>query len=169
MSATIQKDIVETFKNLNGILSSFSEEEINSVPFKGSWTPGQVVQHIILGNSGYPELFAGKTQKTIRKHDEHVKELEAIFLNFNTKMDAPDFLRPEIKNYDKNSLTLSLHQIESDLLSASKNNDLTLTCLDFNVPGFENFTIHEWINFALIHSQRHTNQLQKIHHYITTL
>lgn len=169
MKTALQRDIVETFKKLNETLSSFSDEEINTVPFKGSWTPGQVVQHIILGNSGYPELFAGNTKPTIRKYDEHVKELEGIFLNFNTKMDAPDFLKPEAKNYNKNALTLSLLKIESDLLNASENHDLTVTCLDFQVPGFENFTIYEWINFALVHSQRHTHQLQKISNYITTL
>ncbi|CAA9196784.1 hypothetical protein FLA105534_01309 [Flavobacterium bizetiae] len=169
MKTALQRDIVETFKKLNETLSSFSDEEINTVPFKGSWTPGQVVQHIILGNSGYPELFAGNTKPTIRKYDEHVQELEGIFLNFNTKMDAPDFLKPEAKNYNKNALTLSLLKIESDLLNAAENNDLTLTCMDFQVPGFENFTIYEWINFALVHSQRHTHQLQKISNYITTL
>lgn len=169
MKTALQRDIVETFKKLNETLSSFSDEEINTVPFKGSWTPGQVVQHIILGNSGYPELFAVNTKPTIRKYDEHVKELEGIFLNFNTKMDAPDFLKPEAKNYNKIALTLSLLKIESDLLNASENYDLTLTCLDFQVPGFENFTIYEWINFALVHSQRHTHQLQKISNYITTL
>lgn len=169
MKTALQRDIVETFKKLNETLSSFSDEEINTVPFKGSWTPGQVVQHIILGNSGYPELFAGNTKPTIRKYDEHVKELEGIFLNFNTKMDAPDFLKPEAKNYNKNALTLSLLKIESDLLNAAENYDLTVTCLDFQVPGFENFTIYEWINFALVHSQRHTHQLQKISNYITTL
>lgn len=169
MKTALQRDTVETFKKLNETLSSFSDEEINTVPFKGSWTPGQVVQHIILGNSGYPELFAGNTKPTIRKYDEHVKELEGIFLNFNTKMDAPDFLKPEAKNYNKNALTLSLLKIESDLLNAAENYDLTVTCLDFQVPGFENFTIYEWINFALVHSQRHTHQLQKISNYITTL
>lgn len=169
MKTALQRDIVETFKKLNETLSSFSDEEINTVPFKGSWTPGQVVQHIILGNSGYPELFAVNTKPTIRKYDEHVKELEGIFLNFNTKMDAPDFLKPEAKNYNKIALNLSLLKIESDLLNAAENNDLTVTCLDFQVPGFENFTIYEWINFALVHSQRHTHQLQKISNYITTL
>lgn len=167
MKTELQKNIVETFKDLNAILSSFSDEELNTIPFKGSWTPGQVVQHIIMGNSGYPELFAGKTQKTIRKYDENVKELEAIFLNFKTKMDAPDFLQPEIKKYNKNQLTLSLLTIESDLLNASDNYDLTVTCLDFNVPGFEDFTIYEWINFALVHSQRHTHQLNAIFKMLT--
>lgn len=169
MKTALQTNILETFKNLNKVLAGFSQEEFNTVPFTGSWTAAQVTQHILLGSSGYPELFAGKTQKTIRKYDEHVKELEAIFLNFNTKMDTPDFLKPAFKNYDKNSLTLALSSLESDLIQAAETCDLTLTCLDFEVPGFEKFTIYEWINFALVHTQRHTNQLNTILHYLTQL
>ena len=169
MKTIVQKDIVETFKKLNGILSEFSESELNTVPYKGSWTAAQTTQHIILVCSGYPELFAGKTEKTARKPDEKIKEIENIFLDFNTKMDAPDFVKPEIKDYSKNSLTLTLLNIESDLLNASETCDLTLTCLDFEVPGFGKFTILEWIYFGLIHAQRHTKQLHDIFNYATKL
>jgi uncharacterized damage-inducible protein DinB len=169
MKTALQKNIQETFKNLYEVIAGFSQEEFNTVPFKGSWTPGQIIQHILLGNSGYPELFAGKTQKTIRKYQEHITELDGIFLNFNIVMDAPDFLKPELKNYDKNSLILALRTIESDLLQATESYDLTLTCLDFEVPGFEKFTIYEWIHFALVHTQRHTKQLQAILRNLTKL
>ncbi|MDQ6471759.1 DinB family protein [Flavobacterium sp. LHD-80] len=162
MKAEVQKNIVETFKKLNEILSSFSEEELNQIPYQGSWTAGQTAQHIILACSGFPELFAGKTQKTIRKYDDNVLQLDALFLDFTTKMNAPDFLIPEKKEYSKNSLTLSLIKIESELIESAEKYDLTLTCLDFNVPSFENFTIFEWIHFALVHTQRHTYQLNSI-------
>jgi hypothetical protein len=169
MKTEVQKNIIETFKKLSEVISSFSQEEFNMVPYKDSWTAGQTTQHIILACSGYPKIFAGKTQKTIRKHDEHVKELEAIFLNFSIKMDSPDFIKPEIKEYNKNDLTLSLLKIESELLEASEKYDLTLTCLDFHLPNSENFTIYEWINFALVHAQRHTHQLNSILQYLTKL
>ncbi|TDO99278.1 DinB family protein [Flavobacterium sp. 245] len=162
MKAAVQKNIVETFKKLNEVFSSFSEEELNQIPYQGSWTAGQTAQHIILACSGFPQLFEGKTQKTIRKYDDNVLQLDALFLDFTTKMNAPDFLIPEKKQYSKNSLTLSLIKIEAELLESAENYDLTLTCLDFNVPGFENFTIFEWIHFALVHTQRHTYQLNSI-------
>ncbi|WP_163410839.1 DinB family protein [Flavobacterium ajazii] len=169
MKETVQNNIIETFKKLNETVSSFSQEDLNTIPYKNSWTAGQVIQHIILGCSGYPELFAGNTKKKIRKYDEHVSELERIFLDFNTKMDSPDFLKPEAKEYSKNSLTIKILEIESDLLKASETYDLTLTCQDFQVPGFETFTIFEWINSGLIHTQRHTNQLNNILKYLNKL
>lgn len=167
MKTELQTKIVETFKNLNEIHSKFSETELNSVPYEGSWTAGQTTQHILLACSGYAALFLGKTEKTTRKPDLYIKDLEALFLNFNIKMDSPDFLKPEIKDYNKNEQTLALLNKESDLLTLSEVHDLTLTCLDFQLPGYENFTILEWISFALIHTQRHTKQLNDIYQDVT--
>lgn len=169
MKTTLQEDIVETFEKLNTTLSLFSDSELNTIPYHGSWTPGQVTQHIIMASSGYPELFAGKTEKTSRKPDEKIKDIDALFLNFSIKMNAQEFLQPEKKEYAKNALNLKLQKIESELLDAAEKCDLTLTCLDFQVPGFEKFTIYEWIDFVLVHTQRHTKQLNDIFRYMTKL
>ncbi|WP_276381359.1 DinB family protein [Flavobacterium sp. H4147] len=169
MKAEIQKNIVDTFRKLHTILSKFSENELNLVPYHGSWTAGQVTQHIILACSGYPELFAGETEKSTRKPDEKVKDIEGLFLNFSIKMDSPVFLIPEKKEYDKEKLNSKLLKIESELLDSAERYDLTLIPLNFQLPGFEKFTIYEWISFALIHTQRHTNQLNTIFQYITKL
>ncbi|MCP2028604.1 hypothetical protein L1276_003774 [Flavobacterium sp. HSC-32F16] len=167
MKTEAANDIVETFKKLNESISRFSEDELNLVPYQGSWTAGQVTQHIILASSGFPELFAGKTEQTTRKPDEKIKDIEGLFLNFDIKMDAPVFLIPEKKEYIKNDLNRKLHKIESELLDCAEKYDLTLTCLDFQVPGFDTFTMYEWIDFALVHTQRHTHQLNHIFKYIT--
>lgn len=162
MKTELQKNIVETFKALNDKLSSFSETELNTVPFEGSWTAGQVIQHLVMGCSGYPKMCAGKTEKTSRKPDEKVKEIEALFFNYDIKMQSPEYIIPRNIEYSKNALALSLLKIEKELLSVSETDDLTLTCLDSEVPGFGKFTIYEWVSFALIHIQRHLSQLQAI-------
>ncbi|MEO8533196.1 MAG: DinB family protein [Flavobacterium sp.] len=167
MKAELQKNVIDTFKELNDKLASFSETELNTVPFEGSWTAGQVVQHLILGSSGFPKMCAGKTEKTSRKPDEKVKETEALFFNYDIKMKSPEYIVPENKEYTKNSLTLSLLKIEKELLTVSETYDLTLTCVDTEVPGFGKFTIYEWISFALIHIKRHLSQLQAISKILT--
>lgn len=169
MKAETQKNIVDTFQKLHKIFSAFSEEELNVIPFQGSWTAGQTVQHIIMACSGYPKLFSGNTEETTRKPDEKVKEIDGLFLNFNIKMDAPEFLIPEKRNYNKNNLNSKLFQIENELFESAEIYDLTRTCMDFQVPGFDKFTIYEWIDFALVHTQRHTNQLNNIHKYLNKL
>jgi hypothetical protein len=162
MKTELQTNIVETFKKLNEIHSQFSQTELNTVPYQGSWTAGQTTRHILKASSGFAALFLGKTEQTTRKPDLYVKDVEALFLNFNIKMNSPDNILPEIIDYNKNEQTLELLNKESDLLTLSEIHDLTLTCLDAQIPGFEKFTIFEWISFALIHTQRHTHQLNQI-------
>lgn len=43
MEIAIQNTILETYSKLSDVFSSFSEEEVNIVPFEGSWTGGQTV------------------------------------------------------------------------------------------------------------------------------
>lgn len=169
MKTELQTKIVETFKKLNEIHSQFSDNELNTVPYQGSWTAGQTTQHILKASSGFAALFLGKTEETTRKPDLYVKDVEALFLNFNIKMNSPDNILPEIIDYNKDEQTLQLLNKEADLLTLSEIHDLTLTCLDFQIPGFEKFTILEWISFALIHTQRHTHQLNQIYKMLNKL
>lgn len=162
MKAELQKNVIDTFKELNHKLASFSETELNTVPFEGSWTAGQVIQHLIMGCSGFPEMCAGKTEKKSGKPDQKVKDIETLFFNYDIKMKSPEAIIPSNITYSKNTLTLSLLKIEKELLNVSETYDLALTCLDSEVPGFGKFTIYEWVSFALIHIQRHLNQLQAI-------
>jgi hypothetical protein len=167
MKTKLQKKITETFEQLYKILSSLSETELNTVPYEGSWTAGQVIQHLILASSGYPEMCSGPTEKTTREPDEKVKDIAALFLNFTIKMQSPEFIIPLDKKYNKNSLTLALQKIEEELLRVSETYDLTLTCLNSEIPTFGKFTIYEWINFSLIHIERHIKQLNTIYQEVT--
>ncbi|KAF2340194.1 DinB family protein [Flavobacterium tistrianum] len=166
MKSAIQNTILETYSKLGDLLSSFSKEEINIVPFEGSWTAGQTVQHIILACSDLTMLFAGKTEKTTRKPDQNIKGLDSIFLDFTTKYQSPENIKPPAIEYEKGTLLASVKKIQNDLFEAAETYDLTLTCMDAKVPGFENFTIYEWLHFALVHTQRHTQQLKSIYEHI---
>lgn len=166
MESALKNQIIETYSKLSDTLNSFSPEELNKIPFEGSWTGGQTVQHIILACSGFPALFSGKKETTQRALDTNIPKLDAIFLDFNTKMQSPEPLKPAAVDYDKNTLLVSVEKIKKDLAEDSETYDLTLTCLDAQMPGFENFTILEWIHFAIIHTQRHTHQLDTIYQNI---
>lgn len=166
MKSAIQNTILETYSKLGDLLSSFSKEEINIVPFEGSWTGGQTVQHIILACSGLTMLFAGKTEKTTRQPDENVKGLDSIFLDFTTKYQSPENIKPPAIEYEKGTLLASVKKIQNDLFEAAETYDLTLTCMDAKVPGFDHFTIYEWLHFAIVHTQRHTRQLNSIYEHI---
>lgn len=166
MKSAIQNTILETYSKLGDLLSSFSKEEINVVPFEGSWMAGQTAQHSILACSGLTMLFAGKTEKTNREPDENVKGLDSIFLDYTAKYQSPENIKPPAIEYEKGTLLASVKKIQNDLFEAAETYDLTLTCLDAKVPGFEYFTIYEWLHFAIVHTQRHTQQLKSIYEHI---
>jgi len=163
MRNELKIEIINTFGQLYQTLSLFTESEINAIPFEGSWTSGQVARHIIKATSGLKQVCDSNTKKIAGNPQEKVPALNKIFLDFNTKMNSPEFIYPEAKDYNKELLLATIQQIENELLDIAENYDLTLTCMGFEMPGFGNLTIYELISFAVVHTKRHIYQLQNIY------
>ncbi|MEO5562770.1 MAG: DinB family protein [Chitinophagaceae bacterium] len=145
------------------LLSSFSEEQINTVPFEGSWTGAQVGQHIFKVIEFMPETLQGKVKNTDRNPLEKREQIRSVFLDFNTKMKSPDFIEPEIKNFKKDELIKEFKNKLEQTLEVAKSLDLSKTCMDFEMPVFGHLTRMELIDFAAVHTQRHMRQLKKIY------
>ena len=86
--------------DLLAILSRFSNEDFNKIPFAESWTAGQVAQHLYKAESGVPSLFQMELAGTERAIDEKMPVIRSIFLNFDTKMQSPDFILPDAETKD---------------------------------------------------------------------
>lgn len=145
-------------------LSRFSQEEINTAPFKGSWTAGQVARHILKSIGGMPELLTyGEVRKEERAPDVHVQEIDDIFLNFNAKYKSPDFVLPENIMYSREELISSLKETKQKTAEAAKGKDLSLTSYAFEMPGIGFMTLYELLHFSQVHTIRHNRQLNNIH------
>ena len=90
-------DIDETLLEMENIISSFTEDEINIVPFEGSWTAAQVVRHITMSHSGFIEILNGPVTETSRPVDALKDRIKADFFDFSTKTTAADFISPAKK------------------------------------------------------------------------
>lgn len=143
-------------------LASFDQEQLNLEPFKGSWTAGQVGEHMIMSNSGFVEMINGEVTDTEREPDQFVAQIREIFSNYNTKLEAPQFVRPALTSYNKEYLLHSLNYIKTDLKRAIITLDLNLTCTSFAVPVMGYITRLEAVNFVIYHTQRHVHQLKNI-------
>ncbi len=65
--------IEETFSRLTAAISKFSEKQFSTpFPFEGSWTAGQVAEHIIKSIGGMPDQ---KTQPSDRAHNEKIEAI----------------------------------------------------------------------------------------------
>lgn len=163
MRNELKTAIVGTFRQLYQTLSLFTQSEINAIPFEGSWTSGQVARHIIKATSGIKQVCDSNTKKLVENPEAKVTELNKIFLDLSTKMNSPEFIYPEAKDYDKELLLATIQNIEKDLLDIAENYDLTLTCLNFEMPGFGHLTIYELVSFCVVHTKRHIYQLENIY------
>lgn len=165
---TLQKDVDEALNELIQGLSSIDSQKINVVPFEGSWTAGQLAQHMIMANSGFVDTMNGPVEETKRRPDEFVENIRSIFLDFTTKLTSPDFIRPPKIAYEKNELLASLTNIRNRLFQTMETSDLTKTCVSFKVPVLGYLTRFESAHFVLYHTQRHIHQLKKISRKLET-
>jgi hypothetical protein len=160
--AEIISTVQSTIHEFQGLISSFDEMQINTVPFEGSWTPGQVAQHIIMASSGFGKVLNGPAIETQRAPDELQGRIKQDFLNFGIKMKSPDFILPRLKDYDKQRLLNALEGIKDDVVKSATDLDLTQTCMAFELPVYGKLTRFEAVYFLIYHTQRHAHQLKKI-------
>lgn len=149
-----------TFDRLYKALSAFEEEEINTVPFEGSWTAGQVTEHIIKSIEGIPDTH---TTEANRFHDQKVLPLQELFLNMDLKFKTDPFLAPSEPSHDTKSLFKTLGRLEAQHKATAARVKLEALCLDMEFPTFGYLTRYEWLRFMMFHTQRHTQQIVHIH------
>jgi len=162
MKNDLQNTIANAKNQFFKALDLFDQDNINTVPFGGSWTAGQVAEHILKSASGVLETVNGPSVPTTRNPEEHVKMFGEVFLNMDIKMKSPDFIIPSGSPKDKAFLRDSLEKTFNGIEEAAGKSNLTETCTIFEMPTLGLITRFEWIQFAGFHTQRHAQQLKNI-------
>ncbi|TDO21668.1 DinB family protein [Pedobacter duraquae] len=152
----------EAFDQQEKLVAAFDTIHVNSIPFDGSWTAGQVVQHTIMANGGFLEMLNGEMTDTGRPSDLIVPRIASDFLDFSTKMDAPESLVPENILYEPAVLLQKVQHIYAGLRFVIENLDLTKTCVECELPGYGFLTRMEAVYFIVCHTKRHNYQLENI-------
>lgn len=141
------------------LVAALSQDEMNTVPFTGSWTAAQVTEHLCKSDNAMIQALNGPVQPTNRPPDEYINNLRAIFLDYSTKLPAPEFIIPSPGTHDKESLIDAFKAGREQIGIAIKTLDLSATC---HMPVFGKPTRLELIAFVIFHTQRHTNQVKHI-------
>lgn len=166
MKNDLQHTIATAKNEFLNALDQFDQDNINTIPFEGSWTGGQVAEHILKSVSGILETINGPTTATSRNPEEHVKMLGEVFLNMEIKMKSPDFIIPSDSQKDKSFLMTSLAKTFDGIEAVAGKSNLTDTCTSFEMPTIGPLTKIEWIEFAGFHTWRHAQQLKNIARYL---
>lgn len=159
----ISRQLDETFKKLMNEFDRFEPEQINLVPFAGSWTAGQLVQHLVMATSGMVDVLQGPVAEAERQPDELAQRIKDDFLNFNVKFTAAGFIRPDERDYDKTELLAALKKIDEGIVNAIETMDLEKICLAFELPVYGKLTRYEMLTLVIYHMQRHIHQLENIY------
>lgn len=157
---TLISELEQTQHELKEVAASIPDDKIDRVPFEGSWTAGQVLEHI--DKSIGSGILNGNVQAVGRPADEKVQMIQTIFLDFTKRYEAPGFIVPTDAVHDKNALVSKLLYKFDKLKEVAAVMNMEELCLDFEVPGFGPFTRLEWIMFYVMHSRRHLHQLKNI-------
>lgn len=166
----MEKDIIisdfnKVFSDLVTTVEGFDYKSYNEVPFDGSWTPAQVTQHVILASEGFVKVLNAEVKDTERAIDEKKSQIKAIFLDYGIKMKSPDFILPELKEYDKEKHLSQIATIQDGITKAINDLELSKTCLSFELPNLGQLTRLEAIYFVTYHTERHVHQLKEIHRF----
>ena len=163
MNKEVLTEFSTRFNDLLLHLRSFNQDEIDIVPFQDSWTAGHVIEHILKSASSLSKLLLGKVAATERDPSEKVRQIREIFLNYSVKLQSPDFIQPIQPVHQKDKLVKDVETTMQEIEAVIKTEDLSFTCLDFELPKLGLLTRLEWIWFVTYHTQRHTHQLKMIH------
>ena len=161
----------EISSELLQLISSADSTTVNTVPFKDSWTAAQLASHVTKSNKAIAQALNMEVQSAERNPGERVEELKAMFLDFSTKFQSPEFIRPKQDIYQKDTLIAELKKSIEHMKELRSKIHLSEI---LSLPAFGEITKLELLHFVLYHTQRHVHQLknifqklkkQKLHNY----
>ena len=151
--------IDEAVSGLQELMSSLEENLVNTVPYKDSWTAGQLFRHVAKSTKGIARIMRTDGTPAERDAGERIPELKKSFLNFSIKMQSPEFIIPETGPYEKGAIIEEMNK--SFKLLQESTNTANLSGLVDGLP-LGAITKLEAIHFVLYHTQRHLHQMKKI-------
>lgn len=157
-----QELVADIEQTIAWLIKLIDPETYNHVPFEGSWTAGQVVEHINIVGTGFHQLVNGATETTTRPVDELVGRIKTMFLDFDQKSIASANVTPATGNYDLKDHLIKLENIKTAIINDVNTLDMNMTCVSFDIRAFGYLTRLEAIYFFLFHTKRHVHQLQNI-------
>ena len=152
--------IDEARNQLVGLLSTLDENMINTIPYKDSWTAGQLFRHITKSTNGMAKAMRAMSKPAERDPAEKIPELKRTFLDFSIKLKSPDFIIPEEGPYKKTTTIEALNKSFEQFKESTKNANLNDLVEGLPLGAITKLEI---LHFVVYHTQRHLHQMKKIY------
>lgn len=142
-------------------LHRFDEDRFNDAPSYGGWSAGQVGEHLFK-SYGVASTLEGNVRPVGRPADKNIEQIKGIFLNYEIRLKSPEAILPGDDPREQKRLVASLGERISQIKGIVETQDLTLLCLDYDMPVIGSLTRLEWVYFLVFHTMRHIRQLHNI-------
>jgi len=152
-------DYNQTAAELVQLAKSFSDRQINTVPFKDSWTAAQVIDHLTKSNTSVWQSLSSEGKHTGRNPAQAEPGIKAQFLNFDIKLKSPEFILPRPRHLPERPAYRPPRQSIDQLKEVSHSKPLAEITTH---PALGDATRLEQFYFVLYHTQRHLHQLRNI-------
>ena len=151
--------IEETISQLQDLMSSIDDNNVNTVPYEDSWTAGKLFRHVEKSISGMAGAMKTESKAAERDAGERIPQLKSAFLDFSTKMKSPDFVAPEAGPFTKNVASEDLNKAFGEFTTNTNAADLNEMVVGLPLGDI---TKLEMLHFVLYHTQRHLHQMNNI-------
>ncbi|PJJ84923.1 DinB family protein [Mucilaginibacter auburnensis] len=156
----IATQLTQTKTDLMASLNAIPENRFNDVPFAGSWTAGQVAEHLLKANN--VDVLYADTDASKRTSNEKIQAISDIFLNFELKLVPPAQIIPSNNLQQKQDMISKLTGMFDKLINAANTLELNVICTSWVIPAFGPLTRLEFLWLYNAHTIRHTRQIQNI-------
>ncbi|WP_413668675.1 DinB family protein [Mucilaginibacter sp. Mucisp86] len=152
----------DTAGNLLSTFALFNEQQINISLSAGSWSAGQVAEHVFKSAAQLIPVLNGATKPAERDPAEKVKMIKDLFLDFEAKFKSAPEIWPSDGPHNKSDVIESLASVIIQVRDVINSKDLYAICTDLVVPFFGELTRLEWLYLICYHTQKHIHQLKNI-------
>lgn len=164
MQEELSNEIGTLHQDLDRTLSRFSAETLNAVPFEGSWTAGQVAEHIIKSQLHIiAPLSEGPASTADRLYDEEVNTIQEIFRDKESKTKTDKSIAPGPPPHNFKTLLGTLQKQKEQQIEIIKTKKLEELSDTLEFPGIGQLSRYEWIHMMIEHGQRHRRQIDTIY------
>lgn len=145
------------------LIQSISDEQFNTKPNDLTWSVAENVEHIIRSEFGTARLFNSATKKDLERDSEAIiKKMKSRFLDRSETLQAFGAILPTEGDKSQEELLIKFKASRNQVLELIQTQDLDEICMRFEHPLFGHLTRREWVNFNIVHTQRHMDQIREL-------
>src|SRR5882724_5263964 len=108
--------------------SSFDSEDFNKRSADGSWTPGEIAEHLLRLDIVINRLLQGTARVANRPPDEKSENIKYVFLNLEKKLLAPREIQPSDSIKDPVSIIAKIRSERHKMIDMIQIKDLSEIC-----------------------------------------